>query len=64
MYPIIDEMPAGRIPIVTRWVLPKQLDQVLKWGQTELASHHQMYVICPLIEESESLDVENAQKIS
>lgn len=60
---IIDEMPAGRIPIVTRWVLPKQLDQVLKWGQTELASHHQMYVICPLIEESESLDVENAQKI-
>ena len=60
---IIDEMPAGRIPIVTRWVLPKQLDQVVKWGQTELASHHQMYVICPLIEESESLDVENAQKI-
>ena len=60
---IIDEMPAGRIPIVTRWVLPKQLNQVLKWGQTELASHHQMYVICPLIEESESLDVENAQKI-
>ncbi|MGK4108055.1 ATP-dependent DNA helicase RecG [Enterococcus cecorum] len=60
---IIDEMPAGRIPIVTSWVLPKQLDQVLKWGQTELASHHQMYVICPLIEESESLDVENAQKI-
>ena len=60
---IIDEMPAGRIPIVTRWVLSKQLDQVLKWGQTELASHHQMYVICPLIEESESLDVENAQKI-
>lgn len=60
---IIDEMPAGRIPIVTRWVIPKQLDQVLKWGQTELASHHQMYVICPLIEESESLDVENAQKI-
>lgn len=60
---IIDKMPAGRIPVVTRWVLPKQLDQVLKWGQTELASHHQMYVICPLIEESESLDVENAQKI-
>lgn len=60
---IIDELPAGRIPIVTRWVLPKQLDQVLKWGQTELASHHQMYVICPLIEESENLDVENAQKI-
>jgi ATP-dependent DNA helicase RecG len=60
---IIDEMPAGRIPIVTRWVLPKQLDQVLNWGKTELSQNHQMYVICPLIEESESLDVENAQKI-
>lgn len=60
---IIDELPAGRIPIETRWVLPKQLDATLSWAKSELAKGHQMYVICPLIEESESLDVENAVKI-
>lgn len=54
---IIDELPAGRIPIETRWVRTPQLDSVLDWTKKELARGHQMYVICPLIEESEALDV-------
>jgi ATP-dependent DNA helicase RecG len=60
---IIDEMPAGRIPIETRWIRPPQLDTVLDWMQKELARGHQAYVICPLIEESEALDVKNATEI-
>ncbi|MCA5013577.1 MULTISPECIES: ATP-dependent DNA helicase RecG [unclassified Enterococcus] len=60
---IIDEMPAGRIPIETRWIRPPQLDTVLEWMQKELACGHQAYVICPLIEESEALDVKNATEI-
>lgn len=60
---MIDEMPAGRIPIETRWVRPPQLDTVLEWADKELARGHQMYVICPLIEESEALDVKNATEI-
>lgn len=60
---IIDEMPAGRIPVETRWIRPNQLDSVLEWCQRELARGHQMYVICPLIEESEMLDVKNATEI-
>jgi ATP-dependent DNA helicase RecG len=60
---IIDEMPAGRIPIETRWIRPPQLDTVLEWMQKELARGHQAYVICPLIEESEALDVKNATEI-
>lgn len=60
---IIDEMPAGRIPIETRWILPRQLDSVLDWTLRELRQGHQMYVICPLIEESEMLDVKNATEI-
>ena len=60
---LIDELPKGRIPIETRWVRPPQLDTVLHWAKKELAKGHQMYVICPLIEESEMLDVQNAQKI-
>ncbi|WP_368250536.1 ATP-dependent DNA helicase RecG [Enterococcus sp. 2201sp1_2201st1_B8_2201SCRN_220225] len=60
---IIDELPAGRIPIETRWVRPGQLDSVLDWSLKELGRNHQMYVICPLIEESEQLDVKNAVEI-
>lgn len=60
---IIDEMPAGRIPVETRWVRPPQLESVLDWARQELAKGHQMYVICPLIEESEMLDVKNATEI-
>lgn len=60
---IIDELPAGRIPIETRWVRPGQLDSVLDWSLSELGLGHQMYVICPLIEESEQLDVKNAVEI-
>ncbi|WYJ90966.1 ATP-dependent DNA helicase RecG [Enterococcus sp. 9E7_DIV0242] len=60
---IIDEMPAGRIPIETRWIRPPQIDTVLEWMKKELAAGHQAYVICPLIEESEALDVKNATEI-
>lgn len=60
---IIDEMPAGRIPVETRWIHPPQLDKVLEWSYQELNAGHQMYVICPLIEESEMLDVQNAVAI-
>lgn len=60
---IIDEMPAGRIPIETRWIRPPQIDTVLEWMKKELATGHQAYVICPLIEESEALDVKNATEI-
>ncbi|QIL46154.1 ATP-dependent DNA helicase RecG [Vagococcus coleopterorum] len=60
---VIDELPAGRIPIETRWIKPAQLDVVLEWLQKELAKGHQAYVICPLIEESETLDVKNATEI-
>ncbi|WP_461198875.1 ATP-dependent DNA helicase RecG [Enterococcus sp. N249-2] len=60
---IIDEMPAGRIPVETRWIRPPQFDAILEWAQRELSAGHQMYVICPLIEESEMLDVKNATEI-
>lgn len=60
---IIDELPAGRIPIETRWILPKQVDSVLTWLNSQLKNDQQVYVICPLIEESEMLDVKNAIEI-
>ncbi|NRD78839.1 ATP-dependent DNA helicase RecG [Bacillus sp. BRMEA1] len=57
---IIDEMPAGRKTIETYWAKPEMLERVLAFVEKELAKGHQAYVICPLIEESEKLDVQNA----
>lgn len=57
---IIDELPAGRKPIVTRWVKHQQLESVLAWVSKEIAKGAQVYVISPLIEESEALDLKNA----
>jgi ATP-dependent DNA helicase RecG len=57
---IIDEMPAGRKEIETYWAKPEQIDRVFGFVEKELLLGHQAYIITPLIEESESLDVQNA----
>ncbi|MBO8176492.1 MAG: ATP-dependent DNA helicase RecG [Bacillus sp. (in: Bacteria)] len=57
---IIDEMPAGRKPIETYWAKHDMLERVLRFMEKELAKGRQAYVICPLIEESDKLDVQNA----
>jgi ATP-dependent DNA helicase RecG len=57
---IIDEMPAGRKAIETYWAKPDMLGRVLSFIEKELVKGHQAYVICPLIEESDKLDVQNA----
>ncbi|MDE5413006.1 ATP-dependent DNA helicase RecG [Alkalihalobacterium chitinilyticum] len=57
---VIDEMPAGRKTIETYWVKHDMLERVLHFIEKEIKQGHQAYVICPLIEESEKLDVQNA----
>ena len=57
---IIDQMPAGRKEITTRWVKHQQLNLVLDWLVKEIQKGSQAYVISPLIEESEALDLKNA----
>ena len=57
---IIDQMPVGRKEIITRWVKHQQLNLVLDWLVKEIQKGSQAYVISPLIEESEALDLKNA----
>lgn len=56
----IDEMPAGRKTIETYWVKHEVLERVLGFVEKELSQGRQAYIICPLIEESDKLDVQNA----
>lgn len=57
---IINEMPAGRKAIETYWAKEEMLGRVLEFTEKELRKGRQAYVICPLIEESEKLDFQNA----
>lgn len=56
---IIDEMPAGRKKISTYWVRPKYLERIIEFARKEIMKGRQVYIISPLIEESETLDLEN-----
>lgn len=60
---VIDELPAGRQAVRTKWVKEEQLDKVYHWLQGELEKGRQAYVVSPLIEESESLSLKNAQSL-
>lgn len=57
---VIDEMPAGRKAIETYWAKHDMLDRVLRLMEKELVKGRQAYCICPLIEESEKMDFQNA----
>lgn len=57
---IIDELPAGRKPIETRWLKVSQQSEALHFLNDQLATGAQAYIVSPLIEESEALDVQNA----
>ena len=56
----IDELPPGRTPIVTKVVNDARRDEVIERIRRQLAEGRQIYWVCPLIEESEALDLTNA----
>jgi ATP-dependent DNA helicase RecG len=56
----LDELPPGRTPIVTKVFSDAKRDGVIATIATEVAQGKQVYWVCPLIEESEKLDLQNA----
>jgi ATP-dependent DNA helicase RecG len=56
----IDELPPGRTPIVTKVFADSRRADVIARIRDEVAAGKQVYWVCPLIEESESLDLKNA----
>ncbi len=57
---ILDEMPLGRIPIETLWITEEQAAWASICG--EVREGRQAYVVCPLIDESDSLNVRSAEE--
>lgn len=60
---IIDVKPAGRKPIKTKIVSPNSRKQLYEKIEEELTSGRQMFVVAPLITDSETLDARSAEQI-
>ena len=59
----LDELPPGRTPIATHWAAGP-LSEANVWASVrdEVETGRQAYVVCPLIEESENLEVASAEE--
>jgi len=56
----LDELPPGRTPVVTKLFADTKRDAVIARIRDEIERGRQVYWVCPLIEESETLDLQNA----
>lgn len=60
---IIDELPPGRQKIETYYVDMKNKDQVYKFAIKEIEKGRQVYIVCPLIENNEDLEINSVEKL-
>ena len=58
---IINELPKNRIPIITKIVNEDRLESIYEFIKKEMKEKRQCYIVFPIIEESESLDLEAAK---
>lgn len=59
---IIDELPPGRKPVETKHLFENQRERVFGFMRQQIALGRQVYVVYPLIEESEVLDLKNLEE--
>jgi ATP-dependent DNA helicase RecG len=57
---VLDEMPKGRKPILTRKLTERGRPNLEKFMQEQMEKGRQVYVVCPLVEESETMDLISA----
>ncbi len=57
---VINELPPGRQVVKTKWLKPEQRDSAYAFISRQVASGHQAFIICPLVEESEAIQAKAA----
>ncbi len=60
---VIDEMPPGRKPPITKIVSPNSKKQLYEKIDKELEKGHQMFVVCPLISESDKFNYLSSEEV-
>jgi ATP-dependent DNA helicase RecG len=61
---VIDEMPAGRSPIITRLFFESRRREAYQFMESELKKGRQVYVVYPLVEETEKSDLKAATEMA
>lgn len=59
---ILDEKPSGREPVVTKLINPSDRPEIYQQIDEKLQSGQQMFVVCPLIEDSKLSDIKSAEQ--
>ncbi len=57
---VIDELPPGRQTVKTKWLKPEQRESAYAFVRKQVAEGRQTFILCPLIEESESIAAQAA----
>ena len=57
---VIDELPPGRQEIKTKWFSPAQRESAYRFLRKQVSEGHQAFIICPLVEESDSVQAKAA----
>ncbi len=60
---VLDEVPPNRVPVLTSVRSTQKIDSVFREVGKQLAAGSQVYVVCPLIEESDKLDLLDAERM-
>jgi ATP-dependent DNA helicase RecG len=60
---IVDELPPGRTPVKTRIVPEDKRAGMYRFLRAEVKKGRQVYVVCPLVEDSEAVDALSAEKV-
>ncbi len=58
----LDELPPGRTPVLTKLLAEHRRDELVERLRAQIAEGRQVYWVCPLIEESEALDLRHASQ--
>ncbi|BEP29457.1 ATP-dependent DNA helicase RecG [Helicovermis profundi] len=60
---VIDQLPSGRKQIKTHYVKKNKINDMYEFIRSKVEEKRQIYFICPLIEESEALDIKSASEL-
>ncbi|MCK4273077.1 ATP-dependent DNA helicase RecG, partial [bacterium] len=61
---VLDQLPPGRMPVKTRWCDERKREEIYRFLDEQMHQGRQVYVICPLVEQSEKLDLKAAKEMA
>ncbi len=61
---VLDQLPPGRMPVKTRWCDERKREEIYRFLDEQMRQGRQVYVICPLVEQSEKLDLKAAKEMA